>query len=109
MPKTDEVGRAVSSLVQYAERLNQFNNRYKRQCGTLFMASKEMEDELNRLLDQMDDLIHVIKEASDVQIDRFTDGDSAGYRKWVSEVEDAIAINREDSKEARKFLKQYGQ
>ena len=96
------------ALDENVRSLNSINSSYNRYCGTLYMASKEMEDRIEALLKNIRDDMVALNEATDSDIAEFTD-DVTYYREFLEQLEDVIAANEEAVKKAREFLGRYGQ
>lgn len=109
MPEFDKLKSEMYELQWNVEDLNEINENYQRSCGSLFMASKAVEDQIESLLDQIDKHIEVIKQGSDEDISKITMDDPTEYRSWIEAIVDHVAKNRKAVAEARKFLAQYGQ
>ena len=96
------------SLDENVRSLNSINSSYNRYCGTLYMASKEMEDRIENLLKKIREDMTALNEAADGDIAEFTD-DVPYYREFLGQLKDTITANEEAVKKAREFLARYGQ
>lgn len=97
-------------LDNISERINalqEINNSYPRYTGTIYSASKEVEDDIEKLLDELDDAINVVE---DPEVWALFDSESqAAMNEWIQMTRVGIQANRVEVKKARAFLATYGQ
>ena len=79
-----------------SERINALaaiNQNYPRYMGTLYSASKEVEDDIGKLLDELDEGIDMLQDPDE----------------WIKVTKVGLQANRTEVNKARAFLAQYGQ
>lgn len=97
----------LDALSERINALQHINDNYPRYMGTLYSASKEVEDDIEKLLDELDGGIAMLKDP-DVWA-KFDDDAQAALDEWVDMTKDALQANRDEVKKAREFLARYGQ
>lgn len=97
----------LDALSERINALQAINDSYPRYMGSLYSASKEVEDDIEKLLDELDAGIAMLQDP-DVW-SKFDDDAQEALDGWVKMTNDALQANREEVKKAREFLAKYGQ
>jgi len=93
-----------------SERINalaEINEKYPRYTGSLYSACKEVEDDIERLVNEIDGGINMMQDPDVWAL--FDDESQHALEGWIETTREALDANREEVEKARKFLAQYGQ
>ena len=93
-----------------SERINALaaiNQNYPRYMGTLYSASKEVEDDIGKLLDELDEGIDMLQDPDVWSC--FDEESQQVLDEWIKVTKVGLQANRTEVNKARAFLAQYGQ
>ncbi len=104
--RLDTLATHMSWLNEAIAELDNINTQYPRRVGTMVMVSDDTENRISALLDQMDDLVSSISQASPEDMAECVE-DGFDYPAFLDETRAVIAANRVEVARAREFLSRY--